>query len=859
MNSMKKNIYNGLNPIYESLIKESESNSPSTEPTDVISSVSTILNTLFSILLNSKMQNAKTPRGFEEIKNKIMGVTNFGSFRQYIISLLESLGAMDVAQKEAYKKNIQFVSELFSKIEPLVSDQKMFKALKEDTIAKLLKNFEDDLKERETQIKKTSPELLSQMVKKGLVVKEAKRSPDTTDVEDEASRSRAFNKSRDSLDAATAFVGEIDRDKYEPNLKDNADIQRYKEIADGLFKKAQDLQMTDRQGIKVVTPSGTIKRGEYMKQQDSLLNEIIRQKREYKRVKDTILKGAGLTPPPVVDPICPPGKTFDANKGICVSVQSSGGGGDEQKPSPAPSKECEFPVQLKTKCNEVGSLQSRLMELIPSVKSYLSGKGGADKVYGKGTAAASNVVWGYLSNNYGQELTSPLTREMYNAIMALKPEDIDVTVSTTNLVDSKKWEMSVFQKIEEREQIKRSKVLSFSDFFDVIDESYAFARMDEEDKVEAAAAVKKLKDSCIKDSLEQGKVVDCKGIGKSEDDTKKEEEKGPAGPPTREEWGGLKYVKTGSYPVSFDESLLSAWSKEIAITALSFALPGSGYLLKAGSTGLRSLSIRGAAEIGAEKLAKRLAGEAATKSIGQRVATSSPVMRSVAARLATTKTPSTVANQLSTISSGFFRRYGKVLIPKRLASGLIGGTLGAATLDFISGRNSYVITVTEGYIERSNLLGVVNGLIDTIDGYVSDDDWATIATVAAVIKGSYTIDEDGNAISSWEFIKQKYQGKEGESLTEDINSVKPKMGEVEGFPKLKSSSPLSSLEEISWRFAKEELVSFIKKLDSNESKLAENLKKLPKNYLEALEEGDFAEYDEEGNVEGIEELEGDAE
>src|SRR5690606_30080256 len=144
---------------------------------------------------------------------------------------------------------------------------------------------------------------------------------------------------------------------------------------------------------------------------------------------------------------------------------------------------------------------------------------------------------------------------------------------------------------------------------------------------------------------------------------------------------------------------------------------------------------------------------------------------------------------------------------------LIGGTVGAAALDFISGRNSYVITVTEGYIERGNLLGVVKGLIDTIDGYVSDDDFAAISTVLSIIKGAYTIDEDGKAVSAWGFIKDKYQAEEGESLVSDIQSIKPKAGDVEGFPRLKSSDPLSSLSDVAWGFAKEEVVTFLKTLN----------------------------------------------
>lgn len=848
MNNMRKDIYNGLNPIYESLMSEEKTDQKGKQGNDAVSTVATILNTVFSILLSSKMETAKTTRGFQEIKNKIIGSNSFGSFRQYILSLVESLGAMDNAQKEAYRKNVQFLTGLFSQIEPLMSDEKMFKSAKNDIIAKLLNNFEEDLKEREAQIRKTNPELLSQMVKKGQVVKEARRSPDTTDVEDEAARSRAFNKSRDSVDAALAFVGDIDRDKYIPALKDNADIKRYKDIADGLFNKAQNLQMTDRQGAKVVTSSGVIKRGDYMKQQDALLNEIIRQKREYKRIKDSIMKTAGLTPPPVVEPVCPPGKKYDSAKGICVdAVVSSGSGGNQAAPAPRPSKECEFPVRLRTKCDEVGTLQRKLMEILPSVDKYLSSKGGADKVYGKGTAAAANIVWGYLSGIYGQELTSDLTKEMYKAILEVRPDEVeldDVTVSSIR--DNRRWEMSISQKLQEREEIKKESVLSFEDFFDVIEESYSFAKMDEDEEKNkvTSTSVKKLKDSCVKDSLAQGKVVDCSAISKKEDEKKEDEKKEEKLPPTREEWSGLKYVQTGSYPVSFDESLLSAWTKKIAIPAISFAIPGSGYIAKAGSTALRGLAIRGAEKVGAEKLAQKLAQRGVQSAV-------MPMTASVAARQVAKRAPSVVANQLSNISKGFFAKYGKVLIPKRIAAGLIGGTVGGAALDFISGRNSYVITVTEGYIERSNLLGVINGLIDTIDGYVSDDDWATIATVMAVIKGSFTIDEEGQAVSSWAFIKDRYQAKEGETIMEDISSVKPKMGDVEGFPGLKSSSPLSSVSDIAWDFAKDELVSFVSKIESNEGKLKENLAKLPKDYLDALEDGNYAEYDEEGNVEGI--------
>jgi hypothetical protein len=324
MSNNMKNIYGGFNPIFESMSnsmkedKDKGTSKASVKGMDVVSAVSTALNTVFSILMNSKNESAKTTRGFEEIKNKILGVNNFGSFRQYLVSLIQSFGALDPSQKDAYEKNVKFIIDLLSgDTESILSDTKIYDSLKKDIISKLLINFSNDLKERETQLRKTNPKLFGEVVKQGLVVKEnadldeKKKSGEETDVEDAEFRGAAFNKSKESLDASSAFVGMIDRDKYVPVLKDNRDIKRYKEIADGLYKKAQDMQMIDRKGVlggKIVTNSGEFKAKEYKRAQDDLLNEIIRQKKEYNRVKDGILKNNNITPAPVVTPVCPPGK-----------------------------------------------------------------------------------------------------------------------------------------------------------------------------------------------------------------------------------------------------------------------------------------------------------------------------------------------------------------------------------------------------------------------------------------------------------------------------------------------------------------------------------------------------------------------
>lgn len=859
MNNMenKKNMYGGNNFIFESMANsvledKAKGKDKKSENLDSDTLIASILNTSFSILLNSKMENAKTVRGFQEVKNKMLGSNNFGVFRQYLISLLQSLAGMDLAQRDAYQKNIDFVNELFGKLQPLISDDKVFNTTKVGLITKLVNNFEDDLKKRETQLRKTNPTIYADALKKGLVLKEEKRSGEETDIEEAEFRSTAFNKSKESLDAATAFVGIISRDKYVAALKDNQDLAKYEGIANDLYKKAQDLQLTDRAGIaKVVTPTGTFKAGEYKRQQDNLINEIIRQKKEYERVKNAALKaGSGLDIVSVTapDPVCPVGMVYDKTKAMCVSSEPVKDETATTVPKkkktvvPVPVKSCVFPIKVGgAKCTQVGELQNKILELIPSAKDFLTTKGGADKIYGKSTALVTNIIWGYISNNKNIGTDSDLTQEKYDAIMKLTTNDIDLDLSSVTPVRDN-LNSYYKTKIEESEIVLDTPILSFDTFFDVIKESV----LEEDDKPKDPPATKKiLKDSCIKKSIESGKIEDCFGTKPvPEDDDKKKEEEEEKLPPTREEWKGLKYIQSGTYPVSFDESMLSFWTKEIAIQTAAMLLPGSGLLLKAGSTGLRSLAIKGAAKTGASKLAKKLAIKSAKKLAKK------GVTRSTIRAISTTE-GKIVANQLSKMSVNFFKAYKKIPIPKRLASGVIGGTLGTAALDFISGKDSYSIDIVEGFIDRGVVLSIAKGMVNTIDGYVSDDDLACIAMVLSIIKGSWTLDTNGNPVSSWKVLKNSYQTKEGESIIGDINSISAKMGDVEGFPSMKSSSPYSSMTDMDWDFALSEVKTFVQKLENNETKLSSNIKKLPKTYVDAFVNGEFAEYDENGEIEGM--------
>ena len=867
-----KDIYQGRNFIFESMAEsmmedksKGKDKKAANKTSDELIAVS--LNQVFTILLNSKMENAKTVRGFQEIKNKILGTSNFGAFRQYLVTLLQSLAAMDSQQKEAYDNNINFIIDVLSKAENQLGDTKIFDTVKKGIISKLLTNFEADLQEREKQMRKTNPKIYAEAVKKGQILKEDTRTGDETSVEDAEFRGAVFNKSKESLDAATAFVGMIERDQLVDVLKGKPELTKYKEIAANLYKEAQDLQLLDREGIaKVVTAIGTFRRNEYARKQDSLINEIIREKREYVRLKDTIQKSTGTSTiiPAIPDPVCPPGMIWDRAKSQCVSSakpnKETGGGGKKKiKPTPVVVKDCQFPIRVGSKCNQVGELQNKIIELVPSAKAYLNLKGGSDKVYGKATSLVTNILWGYISNNKNVEMSSDLTQEKFDAVMKLTTNDVDLDLSGATPVRDG-LENTFKNKLEENENSFNTPILSFDKFSEILESNldegvWKDGKIYKTGDQPYPATKKIIKDSCVKKSIESGKVEDCFGTKPVpvKDDEKEKEKEDEF--PTRDKWKGLKYVETQDYPVSFDESLLSFWVKEAAMLATGGLAKGGNVLLKAGSTALRALAIKGAIRIGAKKLASRLSKKLISK-IGNRMAAkaalgSSKTLPVILNKLTAATSPKDIANLYSRFSRTFFNTYKKIPIRQRLAGGAIGGTLGAAALDFLAGRDSYRIQIIEGYIDRTVILATARGLINTIDGYVSDDDFACISNVLAVVKGAWTTGADGRPASAWAVLKKAYQAVDGESLVDDINSISPKMGEVEGFPKLISINPLGQLSEMDWDFAVMEVKSFVQKLENNESKLRQNLSKIPQDYVDAFVNGEFAEYNDQGDFKDL--------
>jgi hypothetical protein len=841
-------IYKGYNPIFESMkqqLFEEESK------IDVDSLIRTIYDTFVSLIVSGSDEAVKTPDGFKAYMSKALQSSSLDSIKLEFEKRIDLMAATDKNQAGALAQSKSYIGQLFATLKSAVGEDAKGLQKVTDKMTALMGATIASFQSVEVELQKNES-----LVTRYLMEDSEKLTGEEADSEDGLADKWYTQLSKNLLDSATSFKGETASAMASKNLAGNSEVQGYSQASQQYLEQAKDLAISGgRRGLfqtgKLQTASGPMKAKDYRVKAQNLVNEIIRQREEFRKLN---YKLSNIPAPTTTTVICPTGMTFDAGKNACVYVNvpvvntgGNGGGSNQEprppKPSPNPAPVttgCSFPVSIgASKCSEVALLQGKLISMGSCIADILNKAGGADGRYGKVTSKLANITYAYLTKSQGFDPKGPLTQDMYNVIMAggqltFQTADTSVKKESLNIeADSKVLENRIF----EREHKAGTSVLSFEDFSKVVTEALYL----NEDAGPAPSGSTDLA-SCICLTYQSGTInANCFAVVPVPNPTGGTGATGGTGgvePPTREDWKGLKYVDTGSYPVSFDESLLSAWSKEIVLTAVSFAIPGSGYLLKAGSAGVRSLGSRAAARVGAKKLAAKIAGKAA-----------------VTRAAATIGARKTASSQLAGLTRMFWVKYKKIPIPKRVAGGIIGGTVGAGVLDFISGRNSYMITVTEGYIERTNLLGIVGGMVDTIDGYVSDDDWATITTTLAVIKGAWTVGEDDQPISAWGEFKRLYKEAEGEDFMDDLKSVRAKMGDVEGYPKIKSLSPLSSVQDLDWDIAADETKKFAEYLDKNESSLAQNLNTLPADYVRGFIEGSYVEYDEEGNIEGLEDSE----
>lgn len=761
MNKMiNKNIYEGSNPVFESILKQSGLYEQEKKTLDPVLNIISALNTLFTMILDSKMENYKSPQEFESsLGNKIISANDLMSFKSAIMPVVKTLAVSDSENKQYAEQNVKFIEANLSPLDKILKSAEEFQKVKEK-IKEVVDGFKVDLQNRANDLKKTK----ETAVKESSITEQQGKTGDETNVQYGQFEGPAFDRSKEAIDAALAFTGEVTRDKYNKAIASDTQMQKFEGIANDLLKQARDLQLVDRKGLKIVTAEGTThKRNDYKLKIDSLINEIIRHKKEYRRVRDLVLSNAqtSYVPAPVPVVVKP---TVEPVK-------------DETQPKKEDSKaSCTFPVKIgSAKCDEIVKLQTKIMDLFPAIAKFLESRGKADGRYGKGTSKCVNIILGYLNKTKEISLVGDLTKDGYDSIMALEEKDI-LRKAGAGVKESINLEEYFKNRIFEAEYNEGVPVLRFESFAKTITSNYPPVNENDDKNLGF-----KIPEECLNKSIESGEIdLDCLSKSPKEEDKKKEEEK--------KKWVGLKPVKDNIYVISYDESALSAIGKSAIGAAVGVAVV---------TTGGAALAAFAPAALGAAAVSiSAFAGTSLMALFGATLALTTPVA---------------------------------------VGAGAIGG---AAAFEAMSGRTNVAITVANGFISRSAIIRMVRGLINTLDGRVSDDDIQAIMSTLAVLKGAWTCNvEETQAISAWGEVKRLYTKKEKEDLISEIKSIGTlTVSDVENFPEFNSKT-LAEGDDADAEDAMDQIKEAIDKLNANETALSKNLSGITQEMIEASIEG----------------------
>jgi len=807
-------IYKGYNPIFESLQRELYEQETKGNPGLI---ARTIYDTLVNIILVGSDEAIKTPDGFKAFTDKLLQVSSLDGLKQEFIKKIDEYAMKDKAQEATYQQTKAYLGTLFDQLKGLVGeDASNFKKVLGE-MGGYVGSTISDLQANKAQLQQNESLLTKYL---------SEQQTDLTGEEGQTQDVKVDNKflqyAKNALDAATSFAGETSAAMSNKAYSGNADIQKFSEGAQQLLDKARKIQpIGGNKGLfgmgKIPTGSGNLKRSDFKVQVQNILTEITRQREEFNKIKYRI--GNIPTPPqPIV--VRPVGQAYDPTKGICVIVASAatattgGGGGGTVNPNKKKKKkkeddntssDCAFPIQLgNNKCDVVAEVQRSLINLGPCVADIINKAGGADGKYGKVTAKLANIYYAYLTKaasfTEGGELTQDMHDKITNSVATIKTYDGPAKPVKDSLDYTKVLESKIF----EAEYSEGTSVVSFDKFSKILNEGVFDAVKDAGktlgDKAKSVSNKPRVGGGDVpvnKPSLadaicstyKDGKIIQDV-ITTTPDDNKKVEEK---------KWQGLKPATSGIYIISYDES-----SGEAALQVTELAV------------GLTALVVTGGAAIAA------FAPAAVVGATGLSAAAGAGFTAAYAGATAT-------GAMLASLEAGAV-----AAAPVAIGAGAAAG-LGDA---WWGTRTKVAISTSNGFISRAGILKIVRGTINSTTGFVGREDLTAVMATLCLLKGAWTANKERTqAVSAWAEFKAQYAKSEGTSFEEQFNSVHALLKrDPKNFPDF-DARDLGEGDTVNYSDGLTLAKEAIDRLNANEEKLAENIKDITEDQIEAAGEG----------------------
>lgn len=568
---MPKNIYKGYNPIYEAMASEQNPNKDTNTGADPAQIVTAIYNYIINtLLIPSSDDNLKSIDGFNELAKSFDVSQDFSGLKTTMTNLANKLltdnTSLDDNGRSQYK---EYLESLFNSLMQIPDVNSKLPDVKK-VLDELLNSTRDTIK-KSASFKTTNENILIEQhgyikSKSSGADNTSTQSPTTEESDnDDTNYSGKWyvDLANSILDQATAFKSETTEPSLDPKV---AGDQQAKDIISkntDFYNRALDLQIPGkRKGLlglgKIKTRGGDMKAKDFQIACENLADEIKRARESLNKIKASITK---IPAPPIVKN-CPAGFTWDSRQNKCVATPKGQSGTKNNKAAGASNTgnnkgNCTFPIPLSMKsCIEVEKLQNHLAQ-IQCIKETLNRKGGIDGKYGKVTSMVCGIVYGHIKKDDQFPTNSPLTQDMYDALMKFD------TGTKTN--ESAKD--LLIKKIFEAECVKNEEILKFSDFDNVLETNIKL--------IEQVNNQSDIDFICKKITEKFKSVVPVVSGGADKKDNKNKTGKIDTDKPkTSTSPGGddtikkFKPMADGKYLIKYDES----WGKSISGTLVDTAI-----------------------------------------------------------------------------------------------------------------------------------------------------------------------------------------------------------------------------------------------------------------------------------------------
>ena len=274
-------IYKGYNPIFESMKQELFEEETKI---DVDGLVRAIYDTFVNLLVNGSDEAVKTPDGFKAFMSKALQSSSLDSIKLEFEKRIDLMSSTDKSQANALNQTKSYLGQLFTTLKSAVGEDAKGLQKVVDKMTSLMGSTIASFQSVQVELQKNES-----LVTRYLMEDNEELTGEEADSEDGLADKWYTQLSKNLLDSATSFKGETASAMSSKNLSGNAEVQNFSQLSQQYLDQARQLAISGgRRGLfqtgKLQTASGPMIAKDYRVKAQNLVNEIIRQREEFRKL-----------------------------------------------------------------------------------------------------------------------------------------------------------------------------------------------------------------------------------------------------------------------------------------------------------------------------------------------------------------------------------------------------------------------------------------------------------------------------------------------------------------------------------------------------------------------------------------------